>query len=428
MSSFRITTNGLYRNYRTNLYKNNAQLSDAMTTVQTSRKFNTYAEDPAAASKAWRLRRAYWRTGDQIDNTNYVLSKYESAYTAMAAIVDGDSENRGLDGIISAVEGLSDAAGSARNALGKELTQTAENVVSMMNSKYGEDFVFAAADGANIPFTWSDSGQLLYRGIDVTTPKTVYTSEDFGVTKAMLNMEQPLTETEYNSAPAGSVPGTDYNDYKTKYLERNNEYTSFDDAMADRSKVEKYNNIKTSYENAHPGWSFENALKLSDMANEITYLDIGLGMQEDESGKIISGSAFNSSISGLKFLGYGEDSNLVVIMKELGEIFSRADPETGAYQYAEDEARASELLDKLHDAVRYSQGQHVQLSADAKYLKTNLSQLETNKAELNTQIVETEDKEMADAITEMTWAQYCYNAALRIGTQILSQSLLDYMG
>ena len=35
--------------------------------------------------------------------------------------------------------------------------------------------------------------------------------------------------------------------------------------------------------------------------------------------------------------------------------------------------------------------------------------------------------DLADAITEMMWAQYSYNAALRIGNQILSQSLIDYL-
>ena len=33
----------------------------------------------------------------------------------------------------------------------------------------------------------------------------------------------------------------------------------------------------------------------------------------------------------------------------------------------------------------------------------------------------------AEAITNMVWAQYCYNAALKIGTNILSESLIDYM-
>jgi flagellar hook-associated protein 3 FlgL len=182
MSNFRITTNGLFRNYRTNLSKNNKGLSDAMTTVQTGRKFNTYAEDPAAASQAWRLRRSYWRTGDQIDNTNYAISKYESAYNAMGSIVDGDAGNGeyglGLDGMLSAIKGLNGAAGASRQALGKELVQTAENMVSAMNTKYGDDFVFAGADGENVPFQWTD-GKLYYRGIDVNTPRTDYVREDF---------------------------------------------------------------------------------------------------------------------------------------------------------------------------------------------------------------------------------------------------------
>ena len=77
--------------------------------------------------------------------------------------------------------------------------------------------------------------------------------------------------------------------------------------------------------------------------------------------------------------------------------------------------------------MRNAQDQHTQLSADAKYLKTNLEQLKLNKSELDSQIVDTEDMDMAEAITNMNWAQYCYNAALRIGTNLLSQSLIDYM-
>ena len=351
-STYRITTNGLYRNYRTNLTKNNKKLNDAMTTVQTSRKFNTYAEDPATASKAWRLRRSYWLNGDQIDNNNYLISKYESAHNAMGAIVDGDVGNGeyglGLEGILSAIEGANGAAGSARAALGKQLVQTSENMVSMMNSKYGDDFIFAGADGDNIPFAWdtADDGtaRLLYRGVDVN-----------------------------------SKEGTE-------------EYA-----------------------------------KLQKMANETNYVDIGLGMKEDDNGKIVTGSAFNGAISGLNFLGYGEDENLAVVVRELGEIYSRTDPETGNYTQAGDAERAEELLNKVHETIRYSQGQHVQLNADAKYLNTNLKQLQQTKDELDNQIVDAEDKDMAEASTEMTWAQYCYNAALRIGTNILSQSLIDYM-
>ena len=38
-----------------------------------------------------------------------------------------------------------------------------------------------------------------------------------------------------------------------------------------------------------------------------------------------------------------------------------------------------------------------------------------------------EQVDLADAITEFSWDYYCYSAALKIGTQLLSQSLIDYM-
>ena len=442
MSNFRITTNGLFRTYRTNLNKNNQKLNHAMIGVETQRKFNTYAEDPAAASKAWRLRRSYWRTGDQIDNNNYAISKYESAYTAMAAIVDGDVGNSeyglGLSSILASVEGVSDTSGSARTALGKELLQAADNIVSMMNTKYGDEFVFAGADGQNIPFQWSaDGSKLLYRGVDVSTeePKSL---EEFGITEeeldglttSDLSMEEPDSDDAEASAkyekvkpfvtepdPAGYADGENDPDYQTAL-------SKFRRGMALKTYAEGYQQRNgVTYEQGA-----ENYAKLQAMDNETTYVDIGIGMVENGRGEMVDGSAFNTAVSGLTFLGFGRDKNVVMVIKELGEIFKNSDPETGDYANGdEDRARADELLNLLHDTVRASQDEHTQFSADAKYLQTNLRQLETNKSELDKQIVDVEDLEMGEAITRMSWAQYCYNAALRIGTNILSQSLIDYM-
>ena len=38
-----------------------------------------------------------------------------------------------------------------------------------------------------------------------------------------------------------------------------------------------------------------------------------------------------------------------------------------------------------------------------------------------------EDIDPADAILELVWAQTCYNAALQVGTNVIPQSLMDYM-
>ena len=441
MSNFRITTNGLFRTYRTNLNKNNQKLNHAMIGVETQRKFNTYAEDPAAASKAWRLRRSYWRTGDQIDNNNYAISKYESAYTAMAAIVDGDVGNSeyglGLGSILASVEGVSDTSGSARTALGKELLQAADNIVSMMNTKYGDEFVFAGADGQNIPFQWSEDGsKLLYRGVDVNTEKPA-TLESFGLTAE--DMEGITTSDLYMEEPISSDTAAMEKYQKVKALVKEPDVAEYDgeddpDYQTALSKYQRGMALKTYAEGYQQrnGVTYEqgaeNYAKLQAMDNETTYVDIGIGMVENGRGELVDGSAFNTAVSGLKFLGFGRDKNVVMVIKELGEIFKNSDPETGDYANGdEDRARADELLNLLHDTVRASQDQHTQFSADAKYLQTNLQQLETNKSELDKQIVDVEDYDMAEAITSMSWAQYCYNAALRIGTNILSQSLIDYM-
>ena len=47
--------------------------------------------------------------------------------------------------------------------------------------------------------------------------------------------------------------------------------------------------------------------KLQQMMKETTYVDLGMGLQEDASGNIISTSAFNSALSGLSITGFCVD-------------------------------------------------------------------------------------------------------------------------
>ena len=68
---FRITTNMMMNTYRFNLMNSNKHLSDSVEKVQTKRNFNSYAEDPASASQAFRLRRDWWQTGNQIGRASW---------------------------------------------------------------------------------------------------------------------------------------------------------------------------------------------------------------------------------------------------------------------------------------------------------------------------------------------------------------------
>ena len=347
--SFRVTTNGLFRDYRAALISGRNKMYDTMNRVETTRNFTTYAEDPAAASKAFQLRRSYWRNQDYIDNSNYVLSKNQVAWSSAKNIVDGDENGNSLNGLDIALRGTSDTIGTGRQALGQDLMAKADAIVMALNVQYNGEFVFAGADGLNVPFSFDKSGNLLYRGLKVDTPQD---SEEF--------------------AP------------------------------------------------------------LQKILDEKTYVDIGLGMQEDETGKILDSSAYNSCINGLEFLGYGVDEegdprNLVSLIREIGSIFVRSEAGTGDYTNQFDEDDAKRLIDKLEAAVDRVQQQHVKISANSNYLETNLTQLEETQFTLNTEIDAVEQIDPAMAIMEMMWAQYSYNAALRIGNDILSNSLFDYM-
>lgn len=337
----RVTTNGMLRNYKSSLMNSTKHLNDAFTTVLTGRKFNAYAEDPAAATQAFRLRRSLSSTAKQMDNNDAVVKKFSTAWDIIGDIKNDIVEEMGR---IPALEGSSETNLSVLPELGKVLISGAESIVQDMNAQYGDNFIFGGADTLNVPFTWSKDGKLLYRGMAV-----------------------------------------------------------------DEIKQEDYDDLDDSL-----------------------YVDIGLGFQENTvSGELISSSAYDSALNGLDFLGYGTDDdglpyNVVSIMKRLGEIFQGYDLDSGTWTVGSQE-EAEALVGKLEDASDNMIEEWTKLDADTTYLNTNLNRLNTTKYNLNEQIVNVEDVDLADAIMELVWAQQSYNAALQAGTSIIPQTLMDYL-
>ena len=448
--SIRITTGGVYHNYKNNLHASMKTYSDMMTKVETGRSFTSYAEDPASASRAFQLRRTYWRTGDQIDNSNYLINKYSTGWDALDSIVDGTSETPGLDGIREALTALNGTAGNTRHSLGTTLWNMSESIMKVMNTRYGDEFVFAGADGMNAPFSWDDSGHMCYRGFQVNAPKPV-TEEQFAQWKndGALNSGniQDYNQFVYDTydvtvwvpsylerlegattPPAGEVKSFEdatFEDYQKWYV---NTYAAEKPASGDMEE------IREAY--ARAGRRF----------GETAYEDIGIGMRADEDGYTIPGTAFDSVISGLEVLGYGMETveviyddynkysfttevsnNLAEVMRQLAQVFLDCNEFTGEYKSYEDRALADTLTSHLQSAISHTQEQQVVLDGKVDYLQKNLEMLTNSKDKLDKQIVDLEDMDPADAITSMTWAQYCYSAALRVGQQILGESLLDYL-
>lgn len=164
--------------------------------------------------------------------------------------------------------------------------------------------------------------------------------------------------------------------------------------------------------------------KLEEYMGETLYVDLGFGLDEQAgTTDLLTSTAFNTAVSGLSILGFGQDAegnsqNIVVLM---GQMASELEKEPL------DEGRFKELLgqfsEKKNDAADYV----ADLGTRCQFLEDTKKILVDNQDTINEQILNVEEVDMAGAISDYVWQQYAYNAALKVGTSILSPSFIDFM-
>lgn len=462
----RITTNGTMYSYKSTLQRTYRGLVDASNKMMTNRRFNSYSEDPAAASRAFQLRRARWNTEAQISNNDAVSGKFSQGWDALEKVYNDLGRELGE---YSVLRGKTDSTASGRKALGQSLMATAESIVFTMNSKYADEYIFAGADGLRAPFAWDDDGDLTFRGIKVDTDPN---DPRFDGEKAVCEtgtLDQTTVVAGGNITIGGYTAPTTATEFKDQLQDFIAAYNG-DAANADwtASINEKGDGItftakkigeigsegpadKVPGTTAHVGKDedvdgraaakeAQDAIK--KMLGETTFVDLGMGMEEGSDGKIKPATAFNSALCGLKYLGgsdsqdvyggYGLDEdgdprNFVTLLKKAGELLYNTDQDTGDWEKIENVADMDRLTKKIQDSLGKVSLTHVDLDTDVAFLKSNKDRLKALDDTLNDQIVGTEDMDPAESITALMWAQYSYNAALKIGNGILSNSLLDYL-
>ncbi len=528
----RATTGGVLRGYRKNLMDSFIRDNKARNTMLTQRTFNSYAEDPAAAAKAFRLRKSRMMVNSQHDVCQSAYSKFQSAFTCLDTISKLiDTKNGDGAGCLkdTTLGMLNDPKGDARTQLSKVLDQMSQSIVQNLNQKYGDDFIFAGADGHNVPFevkTVDGKDKLYYRGVpvDAAVPN-VWKNGDtpFSVTKdgkldaagtnegcylkmdniKMMSVKEyeelytlPNLEPKNVSTPVNAQGFEEYNEdgtiFEGKEGQKGGYYLMVDatgqpvnggDKAGSLIKqedyyaaVERVNSAPNRIEdNATPNKvvyvdkdgkvlpgppttdadketsffmivdgkpseqvmtekEYEDAKcdaeKLEYLMNEKRFVDIGLGFQENESGQLIESSGFNDALNGLTFLGYGLDEdgdprNIYSIVQELRQIADSV-PE-GEDWSTETYDKFKALVQKLEVSADDFKTEYTNMDAGTLKLKNNLALLEENFYGLQEQYSAIEDVNMADAISSFLWAEYCYNAALKVGNSILSQTLMDYL-
>ena len=439
MSSFRVTTGMMMNTYRYNLQGSTKNMDGSRNKVLTHRKFNSYAEDPAAATHAWRLRRAFSKNDSYLVNNSDAKARMNIAWTTLGTI---KTELYDKAATTAELRGSNDPTADGREPLGTVLNNTAKAIIQAMNgAKYGDHFVFGGDDALNAPFTWSEDGKTLYyQGVNVNAGLVKKPAEpDWGAIDPATNLPENMPAQSddameqawidyYNDQAANGAAGT-----VPKPSDPPNWGTE------DKYGVPEQLNDP----NFKPNGPIEEAWaayykdqgdvkRLDELANAQVNTDLGMGLMEDENGKVVNGTAFDMSLPGIKMLGYGVDAdgdpkNGVMIIMRLGEILDGYNSETDKFEPPENREEYDRLIGKLSDANDLLISSYSDTDTKGQYLNANEDRLKDQSDYLAEEILNLEQVDLVDAIMEFSWDYYCYSAALKIGTQLLSQSLIDYM-
>ncbi|WP_122643894.1 flagellin N-terminal helical domain-containing protein [Luxibacter massiliensis] len=166
-----------------------------------------------------------------------------------------------------------------------------------------------------------------------------------------------------------------------------------------------------------------NQAALDELSKETLYLDLGFGLSVDATNQVDAASAFNTSLPGINLVGFGQDANgnpknMILLAGEIAKTLEEPDFDSDKYK---------ELLDGFDSGRSSVLEQVTMLGTKTQFLTTTKERLETDEISLSTQYDNVVNVDMAGAITDFSWAQYAYNAALKVGTNILSPSFIDFM-
>lgn len=163
--------------------------------------------------------------------------------------------------------------------------------------------------------------------------------------------------------------------------------------------------------------------KLQSMSKENLYVDLGMGLTMDDFDQVVSSSAFDMSLPGIKAIGFGNASNgmsnnIIVMAGKLADALE-------AENFDADEYR--DLMNHFDTLNTGLANQITELGVRSEFLNTTKDRLENSEIAIQEQMEGVEGIDMAEAITNYSWDQYAYNAALKVGTSILSASFIDFM-
>ncbi len=441
----RITMGMVSRQYNKNLNNSLNQLNEASNRNTTLRKFNKASEDPFSASKAYRLRCEFQQNYDYQSNLGDVEDQLTTANSAMQSINNIVSEASTGD-CIKAITGT--MSKEDRTTVATKLRALQKAIVAPANTKFGDKYIFGGSGTVKPPFTTGAAGNLLYRGIDVNTGKI-----EAGSTLSYNGTQITLGDKNFNgykiqvttangvtpsvSADAASktltvnlATGAKNSDVLAA-LSANKTLTSTDGSTTfDLSKAAMSGDMNRPVDTTAQTATAIDTIGLDGLkalANEKCFVDLGMGLSLNTDGKTINEqSVFDTSIPGITFMGYGTvDGSGTGVSNNLYTLLGQVADQLESPNFSMDNIRP--YLDNLGKQVQNSLNQVTKSGTKSNFLTTTKAQLESIGDNVDEKLNNTEYVDPMDAYLDYTWQQYTYQSSLKIGTQILQPTVLDFM-
>ncbi|WKY48554.1 flagellar hook-associated protein FlgL [Eubacteriaceae bacterium ES3] len=362
----RITYKMMTGNYTDNLNKQSVELDRLNTQVSTGRRFSRTSEDTSRAIRAYQVRKDMAKIEGYQENIEFAGDFISNTESTMNNVED--SLSNAMDKILQGMNGTTNE--DDRKIIANELRTIQQQILETLNTTITDTYIFGGSNTTERPFTVDDTtGKLLYNGVDL---------DDLTSDSSNTDLYAGTSPIPNNAAP-------------TKY--------------------EVYQYLK------------EDSL----------YVDIGLGVDfyeapDPREGQVNRNTVFNYSTTGISFVGSGTtdiDGTVASnnIYNLLGEIATEFEKNDGNYSF--------DTLDTLYgqfQTVKQSSYQTTtELGSKTNYLDFMTERYDTQMLNQQTRQNDIEGIDTAEAYISYTTQQVAYQAALKMGTEIIQQSVFDYM-
>jgi flagellar hook-associated protein 3 FlgL len=383
----RVTSQMMLSRYKRDVNDAYASMNKAMAHAYNYRSFDLPSDNPLAAAQTFQIHTQMSQNSDYAQNISNVKGALDSGDQILMNVVSQLTNASGK--ITAAVTDSTNASG--RSTYANQLVYIRDDIIAQLNSKYGDNYLFGGSGADSVPFelvksTADDSDpatdKLYYRGVNVDT----------GLTKS--------EETE----AAGYQSVLD------------------DPASTDDQKSTAQTNLDTL--------TAAGSDRLKNLASDTVYVDIGLGMSQNSDGSVNTQSVFNRAMPGLSYLGFGTDSNgtpqnICSLLSKIAGVLQGSSGETIMIAAEKDKIAAYEAsFDVSQDTCISAQ---TSLGNRISFLNSTADYISGQSLTLSEQDDSVEYVSPYDAIEEYYNQMYCYNASLKVGSQILQQSLMDYL-